>query len=636
MLQGMRNASKGLLGKTVLFVLFGLLIISFAIWGIGDMVRGGARNTVATVGKTDITMEQFRTAWQNELQRLSQQYRTVITPAQGREMGLDAVVLGRLVTDAALDQEARDMKLGVTDAFVVQTIAADPNFRGVNGQFDRTRFAEVLRNNGFTEPGYIAEQRNTLVRRQVPEGLAGGVQTPAAMDAAVYRVNAERRAANWVALPAASAGDVAAPSDEALKSFFESRKSSFRAPEFRTFNAVALTPNALAASKNLAAAVTDAEIQARYDETKDSAFGSPERRRLQQITFPDEATAKAAVATIRAGKSFEAVAAERGVAAKDLELGDVTRAQMIDPAVGEAAFALAPGAVSDPVKGNFGVVVVRAAAVTPGSVKPLAEVRDTIRAALASEKAKAEIQALHDKIEDQRINARPLAEIAREAGLTLVKVDGVDAQGNDRTGAPSTSLLALPGAQELVKGAFNTDVGADNEALETNGGYVWFEVTGVDAARDRTLDEARANVEKLWREEEVSKKLSARADEIIKKVNEGATLQAASGLEVKSATDLRRGQAAGDLDVDTVRQIFAIPAGKAGSAIRPGERIVFQVTSATMPPFTASAINPQLTEQMNLALVDDLLTSYVRILQNRFGVSVNQQNLRNALGSAQQ
>ncbi|MFC3636854.1 SurA N-terminal domain-containing protein [Camelimonas fluminis] len=636
MLQGMRNASKGLLGKVVLFVLFGLLIVSFAIWGIGDMVRGGSRNTVAMVGKTEITMEQLRTAWQNELQRLSQQYRTVITPAQGREMGLDAIVLGRLVTEAAMDQEARDMNLGVTDAFVVETIAADPNFRGVNGQFDRARFAEALRNNGFSEAAYLAEQRNTLVRRQIPEGLAGGIRTPAAMNQAVFRVNAERRAASWVALPAASVGEIAAPSDEALKSFFESRKASFRAPEFRTFNAVALTPAGLVKAKNLAAAITDAEIKAHYEETKESAWGSPERRRLQQMSFPDEATAKAAVESIRAGKPFEAVAKERGVPEKDLDLGEVTRAQMIDPAVRDAAFALASGAVSDPVKGKFGVVVVRAASVTPATIKPLAEVAGSIRTELAAARARKEISALHDRIEDQRINARPLAEIARDAGLTVVKVDGVDNQGKDRQGTPSSVLLALPGAQELLRDAFNTDVGADNEALGVDGGYVWYEVTNVEAARDRTLEEARASVEKLWREDQVNAKLTARADEIVRKVNEGATLQAASGLPVRTASDLRRGQAAGDLDVDAVRQIFSVPAGKAGSASKPGQRIIFQVTSATLPPFSASAINPQLAEQMNLALTDDLLSSYVRILQNRFGVSINQQNLRNAIGSAQQ
>lgn len=636
MLQGMRNASKGLVGKIIVTILFGLLVVSFAIWGVADVFQGGSRNTVARVGKTEITMDQLRNAWQNELQRLSQQYRTVITPAQGREMGLDAIVLGRLVTEAALDQEARRLQLGVTDAFVVQSIANDPNFKGLNGQFDRARLAEVLRNNGFTEAGYVAEQRNTLIRRQIPEGLAGGVVTPQAMREAVYRVNAERRAASFVTLPASAVGDIAAPSDEQLKTWFTANKSSFRAPEFRSFNVVALTPAGLVKAKNLAAAITEADIKAHYDKVRETAFGSPERRRLQQISFPDEAAAKAALESIRAGKSFDAVASERGVTGKDLDLGDVTRDQVFDPAVRDAAFALAPGAVSEPVKGNFGTFLVRAQSVTPASVKPLDEVRDAIRNDLALQKAKAEMQTLHDAIEDKRINAQPLTAIAADNGLTVTRIDGVDAKGADRNGVASAELAALPGATELLKEAFETDVGADNEALNADDGYVWFEVTNVEPARDRTLDEARPQVEKLWRQNEVATRLAARAKEIVAKVDGGESLQAASGLTPQSVSGLQRSQASGELSADAVRQIFSVPAGKAGSAKKGDDLIVFRVDSATMPAYAASAIPAQLGEQMNLALVDDLLTSYVRVLQERFGVSVNQQNLRNAIGSAQQ
>lgn len=636
MLQGMRNASQGLVGKIVLFVLFGLLIVSFAIWGIGDMIQGGGRNTVARVGKTDITMDQLRTAWQNELQRLSQQYRTVITPAQAREMGLDAIVLGRLVTEAALDQEADRLKLGVADAFVVQSIAENPEFRGANGQFDRARFADMLRNNGLSEAAYVSSLRSAQLRRQIMEGLAGAVQTPEAMREAVYRVNAERRKAAFITLSAASVTDVPAPTDEQLKTFHEGSRSAFRAPERRAMNVIALTPEALARAKNYAADVTDDQITARYDEVKDSVYGSPERRRLQQVPFPDEATARAALESIRAGKSFEDVARERGVSASDLELGDITRDQVFDPAVRDAAFALAPGAVSEPVKGNFGVFLVRAAAVTPAAVKPLAEVRDAIRDELARTRARAEIQELHDRIEDMRLNAQPLPAIASELGLGLSKIDAVDATGADASGAPSAQLAGLPGASELLKEAFQTDIGADNEALEADDGYVWYEVTHIDPARDRTLEEARPEVEKMWRENEVANRLAARAKEIVEKVDAGETLHAASGEAPQVADGLQRGQAAGALDAEVVRQIFSVPAGKAGSAKKGQDLVVFKVESAVMPAYSASAIPDQLARQMNLALADDLLTGYVRVLQERFGVSVNQQNLRNAIGSAQQ
>lgn len=636
MLQGMRNASQGLVGKVIVGVLFGLLIVSFAIWGIGDMLQGGGRNTVARIGKTEITMDQLRTAWQNELQRMSQESRTVITPEKAREMGLDAAVFGRLVTEALLSQEGQRLKLGVTDAYLAQLVLDDPAFRGLNGQFDRARFNELLRNSGLSEAAYLADLRGLQVRRQIMDALAGGLETPQAMREAVYRVGAERRDAAFVTLSAASAGDIPAPSGEQLKAWYEGAKARFRAPERRSLNVIALTPDSLAKAKNLAASVTDAEIAARYEAEKNTRYGAPERRALQQIPFPDEATAKAALESIRAGKSFEQVAKERGVSESDMELGEVTRDQVFDPAVRDAAFALAPGAVSEPVKGNFGVFLVRAKSVTPASVKPLEEVRDAIRAALAREKAKAEIDSLHDRIEDMRLSARPLPAIARELGLPLTQAQDVDASGRDASGAPAAALAGLPGAKELLREAFATDVGADNEALSVDDGYVWFEVTGVTPAHDRPLDEVRPQAEQAWRADETAKRLAARAKEIVEKVDAGTTLAAASGLAPQTADGLQRGQPSGPLDVDAVRQIFSVPAGKAGSAKKGDDLIVFRVESATMPAYAPGALPEAFVRQINLALADDLLTAYVRYLQERFGVSVNQQNLRNAIGSAQQ
>ncbi len=46
---------------------------------------------------------------------------------------------------------------------------ADPAFRGANGQFDRARFEAVIRNAGFNESRFVAEQRNVLLRREIAQ-----------------------------------------------------------------------------------------------------------------------------------------------------------------------------------------------------------------------------------------------------------------------------------------------------------------------------------------------------------------------------------------------------------------------------------------------------------------------------------
>ena len=152
MLQGINKIGRSWLGKAIVAVLFGFLIVSFAIWGIGDIFRGSVRTTVATVGKTDISAEAFRTAYQNELQRLMRQTRQSITPERARSLGLDTQILSRLVTEAALDQRAQELGLSVSDQLIARTIAQDPNFRGPNGQFDRAAFDESCARTASAKP----------------------------------------------------------------------------------------------------------------------------------------------------------------------------------------------------------------------------------------------------------------------------------------------------------------------------------------------------------------------------------------------------------------------------------------------------------------------------------------------------
>src|SRR5262249_51162678 len=116
MLRGIRKASSNWLGKAVMGTVMGLLIISFAIWGIGDIFRGFGRSTVVKIGHTEITTEQFRQLYNDRLQQVSRQFGRVLTPDQIRALGLVRQVVTQIITEIALDERARQLRLGMTDA----------------------------------------------------------------------------------------------------------------------------------------------------------------------------------------------------------------------------------------------------------------------------------------------------------------------------------------------------------------------------------------------------------------------------------------------------------------------------------------------------------------------------------------
>jgi peptidyl-prolyl cis-trans isomerase D len=425
------------------------------------------------------------------------------------------------------------------------------------------------------------------------------------------------------------AGEIPTPTEEQLQSFYNERKDAFRAPEYRALAVLAVDAASLAKPD----AVTEEEARKHYEQEK-ARYGAPERRAIQQITFPTQEEAEAASRKIKEGTAFEALAAERNVSAQDLELGTFTKAEMIDQAVADAAFSLEQGAVSEPIAGRFGPVIVRVTQIQPESARPFEEVAAEIRSEIAQARAQDEIDRVHDEIEDMRAGARPLTEIAKEKGLTLVQVPAVDSQGLDKAGNPAQ----LPERDALLKAAFESDIGIDNEPLRiANGGYVWYDVTGIEPSREKTLDEVRDQVATLWRQEEISQRLADKARELTERVEKGETVEAVGqelGVPVKTATDLVRNTAKDDLSADAVGRIFAVPVGKAGNAANGTDtRAVFKVTGATVPPFDAASQEAQRIEaQLRNGMSDDLLNAYIAQVRQDLGVTINQQAFRQAIG----
>jgi peptidyl-prolyl cis-trans isomerase D len=624
----MRKAGQTLVGKIIATVFFGALIVSFAIWGIGDIFRTTPASAVAEVGSTTITVDQVRNAYTNELQRLGRQFRTVISPEQARAFGLDQQVVSNLVTEAVMAEQAKQMGLSVSDQLVAASIMNNPAFKGADGQFNRAQFDQALRNIGLSEAGFVQEQRSAMARLHLAEAIAGDINVPVAAKEALHRFATERRAAAYILLTSAMAGDIPAPTADQLQSFFNERKSAFRAPEYRALSVMALDAAALAKPET----VSETEARQAYEQQK-SKYGTPERRTVQQITFPSQAEAEAAAAKIKEGTTFEALAGERNVSPQDLELGTFTKAEMLDQAVAEAVFSLEQGAVSAPIAGRFGPALVRVTQIQPESVRPFEEVAAELRQEVAQQRAQGQIERIHDEIEDLRAGAKPLADIAKEKGLTLVQVPAVEAGGLDKAGNP----VNLPEKEAVVKAAFASDIGVDNEPLRTATGYVWYDVTGIEPSREKSLDEVREQVAAQWREDQVAQRLSEKANELTGRLAKGETIEAvaqSAGAEVKNAADLARNAAKDELTTEAVNRIFAVPVGKAGHAANGTDaRAVFKVTAATVPPLvttTQAAQNAQ--NQLQTGFGDDLISQYIAQVRQDLGVTINQQALRRATG----
>jgi len=623
MLRGLRKASSNWLGKAVMAAVVGFLVISFAIWGIGDIFRGFGRSTVAKIGRTELTVEQFRTLYNDRLQQFSRQLGRPITTDQARSTGLDRVVIGQIFSEMLLDERARTLGLTLSDAEVAKLITNDPAFRGPNGEFNRFLFEQIIRNAGYTEARFVAEQRRQALRRELAGTIAAGLEAPKALVEALNRFQNEQRTIEYVLLDRALAGDIPSPSPDVLAKYFEERKILFRTPEYRKLVIVSLIPSELARWIE----ISDADLKRAYEERR-ARYVTPERRHILQIDFPNAEAASAAAERIAKGASLVDVAKELGKSEKDIDLGTVPKAAIIDRAVADAAFSLKEGEVSAPVQGRFGTVLVQVLKIEPEQGRPLDQVAGELKQELATARAKNEIFDIYNKIEDARAEGKPLAEAAANLKLEARTVE-IDRSGRDPAGAS----VKLPDAQRLLATAFTTDVGVERDPLQFEDGYIWYDVAGISPSRERSLDEAKDQVEARWREQEIATRLDAKATGMLDKLKAGETLAqvaAADHVKVESLGGLKRGEASGPLSAAGVDAVFRTAKDAAGKAdgTQPGEQIVFRLTDIVVPnPDMASEEAKRAVQTLNRGLSEDILAEYIAWLERDIGFTINQSAL---------
>jgi peptidyl-prolyl cis-trans isomerase D len=622
MLRGIRKASSNWLGKAVMAVVMGVLIVSFAVWGIADIFKGFGQSSLAKIGKTEISTEQFRQIYTERLQQLGRSFGRPLTSEQARAFGLDRQVLQQTIADVALDEEARRMGLAQSQEETMRLIYDDPNFKGLGGKFDPARFQATIRQFGYTEQRYLAEQRRVGLRRQIVGTVSADIEPSKVLIDALTRFQNEQRSIEYVKLDAAQAGTIDPPSPEALAAYFEDHKTQFRAPEYRKLSFVAINPEVIGKWTE----VSDEDAKKIFELNRDK-LGTPEKREVSQIVFPNEGEAQAARSRIASGTSFDDLAKERNLNLSDVDLGLIEKSAIIDPAIADAAFSLPSGEVSQPVQGRFGVALVKIGKIEPGAMPTFESVAAQVKKEIATERARAKVNEIQNKMEDERSGGANVVEASQKLGLTPVTIDAVDRSGRLPNGQPVTNI---PRGLDVVSQAFNSDVGVDNEPIQFAGGYVWYDVLGITPSRERTLDEVRGEVEAKWREDQISSKLRAKATEMVQKLEHGGTLAevaASAGLKVDTAAGFRRDASPPGVPSAAITAAFRTPKDGVGQTPGSGgsEWIVFRVTDVVVPPVeTASGELKKLKDTLQRGLTDELVAQYVNKIESEIGTTINQ------------
>jgi peptidyl-prolyl cis-trans isomerase D len=622
----MMQAIRGRAGSIVVKIMFGMLIVSFGLWGIYTRSEHSSSpdTVVATVGDRSIRVDELQRELQPIMERLRQQFGGSVDQQQLKQLGIVDSVLNQLIDRALLDQEAKRLGLEVSDEVIRNAIYENPAFRGADGRFDRQLFAQVLMMNRLSEDQLVARLRDDIPRTDLVQAVTAGVAATRPVAAVLYRYRNEKRVADIVSIPVAAITDVGQPSEEALTKFYEANLELFRAPEYRGFTLASLSPNDVQQT----AEIPQDKVRAEYEQRKEE-FETPEQRQIQQILAPSEDKAKEAEAALAAGKDWKEVATSVGQNPETIDLGLLNRKE-IPHELGDVAFELPLDTPSAPIKTPLGWHILRVTKIEPAAAQSFEQAKAAIEAEMKLQEAADRVAKVGNQADDALAGGAPIAEVAQKSGLKLTTVAAVDENGNDPDGKP----VALPfAAAEILKTVFATSRGDTSRITDTQDGAIFaVQVDKVTPPQPRPLADVKDKAIAAWQAEQKQERAKKDAETLAAAVKPDVPLAKAAGekgLTLLAAVALSRRPQQGQQPVPpaAVAKLFAGKPGDVVTASDGAGSYVAQLKEIQAPEEVPDAAGAALQQQLSGEVKRDLAGEFTAALRRRFPVEIKQAEL---------
>lgn len=513
----------------IAWVIVGLLIIPFALWGINKYFGSGGKLVAATVNGSEISQREFQQAFYEQRSRMQQmlggQYNAQLFDPQIKQR-----VISELVDRELLMQNAKDAGYRVSDQTVIATIQGIDAFRQ-DGAFSKSLYQQQVQAQGQSPAGFERRVKRMILTGQLPDGLSSTVfVTDAELDAAI-RLQEQSRDFHYLILPVSKYQDATVADEAAVKAYYDQHAEDFMTDEQVQVEYVELAASALASDE----APSDAVLREFYEANK-SQYQVPEERRASHILVQvpegaDEATIKAARAKIddlykkiKAGESFEQLAKDNsddpGSAELGGDLGYFGRGIM-EPDFEKAAFSLKEGEVSEPVLTSFGYHIIKLTAIRAAKSKPFADIRKDVLKQYQTDAAERKYFDLAEKLTNLAYETPDsLSSVAEQLGLELKKSPFFTRRG-------AAGVFANP---RVVAAAFSDDVlkqGYNSEPIELGENHVLvLRMVEHKEARQRPLSEVQDQVKQQVIQEKARAATLTAGEAAVKQLTAGESSEA--------------------------------------------------------------------------------------------------------------
>ncbi len=556
MLQNIREAITGWMA----YVVIAVLVVPFALFGIGDYFGVFGTDFAVKVGETEIPATQYRDRFNQRYAQLRDAYGDRFDPALIDEPQLRQEVIDQMVDEELLYQYAFDRGFRVSDARVVREIHGIEAFQDA-GRFSQERYVFVLRTIGETPTSFERGLHRSLAVSQLQEALTGSAFVPPARIDDIIRLADQRREFAWAEVTAQSFNDAVEVTDAQIAEYYEANAPRFMTEETVTVEFLALD----AAIAGEAVEIDEQGLRAYYEEQRRAATAGEERRASHILITEEARTPEAARALaedlklqLDGGASFAELAAEHSddpdSAEQGGDLGWIQRGAFME-GFEDALFGLDEGEVSAPVRTGFGWHLIRADEVRAEAYAAFEDMREEL---LEPYRQRAGEQRFHDLVERLAAlafeNPDSLAPAANAIGLEIQRVEGVTE--NRGTGAlAQASLRRAAFSPEVIEEGYNSDL------IElADGSVAVVRVADRQPPRLRDLAEVRDRIERTLVTQEARRRAATAGGQIVERARAGeALVEVARELEAEWHSARSTGRSDTSTPPEVLDAVFRAP-----------------------------------------------------------------------------
>lgn len=623
----MLTAIRGTLGSFVVLALLGLLIASFALWGIPDTFTSPTGRAIATIGDVDISAPEFEDIYTQRLRQIEAQIGQPLDRSQAAAMGLPLQVLQSLISEKIYDIHARDIGLRASNKQVVKTLHGIEAFFGFDGRFDRQAYETQLQRASMTPAGFEAMLKSSIVRQQLIEALTAGRPAVDPLARPLFRYRNEARKATILSINTDLAGAIEQPTEDDIATTYEFDKDRYMTPEYRSISIAEITPESVARPED----VTDEVLETAYQERL-AEFRIPELRDVDIVTFDinDSQSTARFIERVNAGEPFEVVLADMTDFTMDeVSLGDISHEDLetdYNARVADAAFSTEPGQLSLPAQSVFGWHIFRVNGITAPVDRPLEQVADSLRQEVAAEMALDRVYDISIEAEEALARGAGLGEIATNLGLSLIDVTIT------RDGLTEEGTLAPQSVLNLLESAWALDVTEPVLLLPTDdGGFALIDALDVIPPQQMPLADVSDRIRQSIIHERKVAEVGKLAESLAENIRSGRTMTALaeeSGADIIETDWLIRSQIDQGLQVAPVvgQLIFQMEKGEIAverNASGNGYVVVRMDEEKPGDPDANIAIYDGHARDIGVAILNDMLQQYQASLQKAYKVNVD-------------